>query len=227
MMSLTLALYAEGNSDDRFLTHIVQRTSKRILAEYRQSNVGVAPVVPITLFEKAPTREESILRAAKQATGYQALIVHSDADHPSYEKALNERILPGLRQIRVSQEKVCRQVLPIIPVQAIEAWILVDSETLCAEIRTNLSPRELGIPEKARQVEAISKPKQRLNEAIAKVNKQLRPHQRINVNILYESLGRGVRLERLKQLDAYRRFEQDLIGTFVALKLIPDTQRRS
>jgi hypothetical protein len=219
-MRLALALYGEGNTDDRFLTLIIQRTSRKILAEYRKSNVNVAPVEPIKLFEKTSTREENILQAARQAFRYQALIVHSDADNPSFNKALKERILPGFHLVQRSTEAVCEQLLPIIPVQAIEAWMLADIEVLCAEIRTDLSARELGIPEKAKQVELVSKPKLRLNEAVSKVNKQLRPHQRIDVNLLYEPLGSKLRLGRLSQLSAYQQFVNDLTDTLKSLSLI-------
>ena len=86
-MRLALARYGEGNTDDRFLTLIIQRTSRKILAVYRKNNIRVATVDPIKLFEKKSTREENILQAARQAFRYQALIVHSDADDPSREEA--------------------------------------------------------------------------------------------------------------------------------------------
>ncbi len=70
MMRLALALYAEGNTDDLFLPLIIQRTSKRILAEYGQSRVDVASVKPIKLIEKKRSRDENILQAAKQAIRY-------------------------------------------------------------------------------------------------------------------------------------------------------------
>jgi hypothetical protein len=219
-MRLVLALYGEGNTDDRFLTLIIQRTSRKILAEYRNSNINVAPVEPIKLFEKKLTRKENTLQAARQAFRYQALIVHSDADSPSNHKALKERILPGFHLVQQSKEAICEKLLPIIPVQAIEAWMLADYEVLCAELRTDLNVRELGIPERAKQVESISNPKLRLNEAISKVNKQLRPHQKIDVDSLYEPLGSKIRLERLSQLSAYQQFVNDLTDTLKSLSLI-------
>jgi Domain of unknown function (DUF4276) len=224
-MRLALALYGEGNTDDRFLTLILQRTSRKILAEYRKSNISVASVEPIKLFEKKPTREENILQAAIQAFRYQALIVHADADNPLYEDAMKYRILPGFDLVKQSKSSVCGQLLPIIPIQAVEAWMLADFETLGAELRTDLKAHELGIPEKTRQIEKISKPKFRLNNAIAIVNKQLRPNQRIDVSSLYEPLGRKIRLERLQPLSAYQRFESDLTRVFAALNLISEIQR--
>lgn len=225
-MRLALALYGEGHTDDRFLTLIIQRTSKKILAEYRKSNVSVASVEPIKLFEKKSSREENILQAAIQAFRYQALIVHSDADDPLNEDAMKYRISPGFDLVQRSKGSVCGQLLPIIPVQAVEAWMLADFETLCTELRTDLKAHELGIPEKPRQIEKISKPKLRLNDAIAIVNKQLRSNQRIHMSSLYEPLGRKIRLEQLHSLSAYQHFESDLTRVFAALNLIPEVQRK-
>ena len=70
-MRLALALYGEGNTDDRFLTLIIQRTSRKILAVYRKNSIRVATVDPIKLLEKKSTREENILQAARQAFRYQ------------------------------------------------------------------------------------------------------------------------------------------------------------
>ena len=224
-MKLALGLYGEGNTDDRFLTLIIQRTSKKILAVYRKNSIRVAIVDPIKLIQKKSTREENIIQAARQSFRYQALIVHSDADDPSREEALTKRILPGFHLVQQSKGVACEKLLPIIPIQAIEAWILADHEIFRAEMRTDLTAHELGIPEKAKQVESISKPKLRLNDAIARVNKQRRPNQRIDISSLYEPLGKNIRLERLKPLTAYQQFEKDLTETFIALNLIPRIDR--
>ncbi len=49
MMRLALALYAEGDTDDRFLPLIIERTSRKVLAEHEQNKVDVARVEPIKL----------------------------------------------------------------------------------------------------------------------------------------------------------------------------------
>lgn len=151
-MRVALALYAEGDTDDRFLTAIIQRTTRKILTEHRSKNFTIVPVEPIKLSEMRATRAENILQAARQAFSNQALIIHSDADHPSRVKAFVDRINPGLKLVEQSNEAVCEKVLPIIPVQAIEAWILADYQLLRTELRTDLSARDLGIPERAKQV---------------------------------------------------------------------------
>ncbi len=46
MMRLALALYAEGDTDDRFLPLIIERTSRKVLAErsHRHREVDLRPL---------------------------------------------------------------------------------------------------------------------------------------------------------------------------------------
>ena len=220
MMKLALALYAEGPTDDDFLPLIIQRTTQVILARYGQRKIIVPAIEPIKLGEKRPTRAECILQAALLAKRYHVLIVHSDADYPNRDKALQERIQPGFDLVQQSAVLLCKNLLPIIPIQAVEAWILADYEMLREELRTQLSTQDLDIPEKAKLVEAVAKPKQRLEEAVSKANRQLRSRQRIEMRSLYEPLGKKVRLERLNQLKAYQQFVQDLTTTLKKLSMI-------
>lgn len=84
-----------------------------------------------------------------------------------------------------------------------------------------MNGNELGIPERAKHVEAIAKPKRRLDAALAIVNQPLRPRQRIELISLYEPLGKKIRLDRLRQLSSYNQFVQDLTATLKKLTLIP------
>lgn len=220
MANLALALYAEGSTDDDFLPLIIQRTTQVILVRYGQRRIIVPAIELIKLDEKKSTRAECILQAATLANRYHALVVHSDADHPNREKALQERIQPGFDLVQQSSTAMCKNLLPIIPIQTVEAWMLVDHEMLRAELRTRLSTQDLEIPEKAKLVEAIAKPKQRLEEAVSKANRQLRLRQRIEVRSLYGPLGKKIRLERLSQLAAYQQFVQDLTSTLKKLNMI-------
>ena len=131
MRVLVLGFYAEGSTDYDFLPPIILRTAEKILAQYERSVMDEAVVSPIRLAaDQKKDRAESILLATQEACGYHALIVHSDADDPEPDKARVERIEPGFERVRQTDENVCRGLVPIIPVQAIEAWMLADYELL-------------------------------------------------------------------------------------------------
>ena len=220
MSTLLLALYCEGSTDHRFLPPVISQTARRILDSHQRNNIDVASIRLVEVKKKK--RPESILQAAREALGFHALIVHADADHPSPDKAWDERFESGYKLVQQTKEDICRDLLPIIPVQAIEAWMLADYELLLEEVGTKLSAYDLDIPVKASQVEAISKPKQRLKKAVrtAYASRSKR-HRAIDIDFLYQAMGERIKLERLMEVRSYVRFEEDLTGTLKNLNIIP------
>lgn len=222
MTTLALALYAEGRTDERFLPIIIQRTAERVLYQRGRTPVDVfGPVVlnhDITRTFKG--RAECILEAARRSAGYHALIVHADADHPSPDRAAAERIQPGFDLIRRAKESVCHQLLPIIPVQTIEAWMLADPEALQQVIGTNLDAQALGLPAQAHQVESDTSPKQTLHRTLQRaLAHRPRRRRRIDPGTVYEPLARRIDLERLGAVAAYQQFVHDMIEVLIALRL--------
>jgi len=218
---LTLALYCEGTTDERFLSPVIRRTAEQVLAQHGSKQMDTL-VLPIELTkDQKKNRNESILYAARNSYGYDALIVHADADDPKYEKALVQRYNPGYSLVQQKREKVCLDLLPIIPVQAIEAWMLADHTSLLMEIGTDVTAHELSIPEKAKQVEDISKPKQKLKTVVQKAYASRTKRKRdVDIDFLYQPLGEKIKLERLHAVPSYARFVEHLIALLKTLKLI-------
>jgi len=224
MNTLSLALYNEGSTDNRFLPPIIAKTARSILDNHQQNHVGVSEIRIIEVRRKK--RPESILQAALAASGYHALIVHADADHPQAYKARNERFEPGLQLVQQTNGDLCKNLLPIIPIQAIEAWMLADYQSLLMVIGTEMHPREFGIPEKAYQVESIAKPKRKLEEAMRKAYaSRTKRRRKTDIDFLYEPMGERISLERLSQVPSYQQFIEDLTQTLENIELIPRIHR--
>jgi hypothetical protein len=218
MRSLVLALYAEGPTDERFLSIIIQRTAEGLLLRLGQTVVDV--LTPIILRPKfthtLTSRAESILDVAQQAYGYHALIIHTDADHSTSEWAMNERIRPGIDLVQLRQNGVCHHLVPIIPVRMTEAWMLTDIRALQTVIGTDLSATALGIPEHPSLVDKLLEPKQILNQAIQNSGRR----RRIHLGTLYEPLARQIDLGHLQIVAAYQDFTNDLTNTLKILHFI-------
>lgn len=222
MTTLALALYAEGRTDERFLPIVIQRTAERILYQRGRKPVDVfGPVVlNHNIVRTFKGRAECILEAARRSAGYHALIVHADADHPSPDRAAIERIQPGFDLVHRAKESVCHQLLPIIPVQMTEAWMLADPEALRQVIGTNLETQALGLPAQAHLVESDTNPKQTLNQALqCALAHRPRRRRRIDPGTVYEPLARQINLERLGAVAAYQRFVHDMVQVLIALHL--------
>jgi hypothetical protein len=213
-------LYCEGPTDNRFLPPIIEKTARYILDALQLRHVSVSSLQVIEV--KRKKRPESILKAAQAASGYDVLIVHADADYPKSNKARNERFDPGLRLVQQTNGYLCKCLVPIIPIQAIESWMMADYKLLLSEIGTKLRPIDLGIPENAIQVESISKPKLRLKSAVhmAYASRSKR-HRQIDIDFLYEPLGQSISMERLKQVPSYQQFVNDLTEVLTDLYPIP------
>ena len=225
MTALVLALYAEGHADEGFLPVVIQRTAEQVLARRGRTIVDVLEPISLnhTIDRQFPTRVERMLEAARRASGYHALIVHADADYPSPDRALLERFIPGqtrVRQARQAQESVCEHLVPIIPVQMTEAWMLADPDALREVIGVHLAAEALGTPAHPHQVESDPDPKQTLNAVIQNALAQRsRRRRRIALGSVYEPLARQIDLAKLGSVPAYTQFVTDLTQTLIALGL--------
>lgn len=220
MRMLILALYPEGSTDARFLPPIIQRTAERIIAQYGQDVVDVSELV-IVPKQQHQRREACILSAARHVCHCHALIVHSDADERTPDRALSERIQPGFDLVSRSNEEVCKHLIPVIPVQMIEAWMLADQSALCQVIGTDLSPQNLGLPSRPTEVERDANPKRTLNAVIQRAI-SARPHRRrqLDFSTRQESLARTVNLDTLYSVPSYREFILNFKKTLAELKFI-------
>lgn len=219
MRVLVLGLYAEGSTDERFLEPIIRRTTEELLAANDGGNAWDEAIIMLIRLsaEQRVSRAQSILAAAEKAQGCHLLIVHADADGPTPDKALAERFQPGLMLVKQAGTNVCQDLLPIIPIQEIEAWLLADREILLKELKTNQGTRIPGIPP-AQRIENTARPKEQLDNIIRVVNST--QGWSISRKELYEPLGETVRLEKLAALSAYRQFTVDLTEALTNLSVI-------
>ncbi len=220
MNMLVMGLYVEGPTDDRFLPVIIQRTAEQILLQYDRTEVTVLEPIVIKKHPDIAHRDESILRAARDADGYHALIIHADADGPTRDEAFHYRFEPGNTLVQACTEKVCKDILPIIPVRMIEAWMLADLDQFRNALGIKMSQQELGLHSRAKQVESYHDPK----AVIDRVIRQTYPDKpqrwgRIRGQ-LYADLAPMIRLSQLNDVPAYQQFVSDLTSTLKAINII-------
>jgi hypothetical protein len=215
--TLSLALYCEGKTDKHFLPKIIERTAEKIIRSHATNYVDILPVTVKDVIKQE--RGHDILEAAKQAYGYDILIVHKDADSRTYEETITRCIEPGCTLVQRSSAAVCQKLVPIIPIREIEAWMIADRERLrdLLEIKERL--QNLHLPKRAVLVESDPDPKATLNRIIAKAESERR--RKIERKEFYESLALDVRIERLEQVPAYRKFSDELDKALRELNIIP------
>lgn len=214
MQALVLALYAEGTTDEHFLPPIIQRTAEVVIAARGRTTVDVLDPWVVKVEPGLNERATCILAAARQTEGFHALIIHADADHPTPERALHERIQPGMD--RVTAAGVRHTLIPLIPVRMTEAWLLADPEALLHVIGTNMTATALGLPEREHLVESDPDPRQTLHRVVRDATALRRRRRRqFHADELYAPLARIINLERLCKVPSYQQFVEDFT---VALK---------
>jgi len=110
-------------------------------------------------------------------------------------------------------ERLCKNLVAIVPVQMTEAWMLSDKALLKAEIGTSINNRDLGID---RSPEAYADPKQAIKTAIRRARQGLTRRRRRDLTIaeLYSPVGQKISLDALEGLASYQKFKKAVKGAF-------------
>lgn len=219
---IIVALTTEGTTDVRFLENIVQQAFEHVAQECPK-NVDILFQTLETTKTSKGSFPEYVVAASHEAflNGATTIAVHSDADRNTYEKRKEYNFIPAEKAIADKpEEDLCRLITPIIPVRMIEAWMLADKELLKVEIGTRLSDHDLGIdgdPEK------MADPKEKISVAIRIANEHAthkNPIRQIDISELYEILGQSLNPEKLKTLESYNLFLEEIRRTYKKLGIL-------
>ena len=211
----------EGSTDVRFLRKIIERSFEEIAYECQGD---VEPVVwPLDVKKTDLSFSEYALKAAQQGVeeiGMMILCIHSDADDATNQNVLDNKIAPARELINAqSDDTTCKILVPAIPVQMMESWMLADKDLLKNEIGTTKTDNELGIN---RSPESITDPKAVIEEAIRIARQEItrRRRKELRISDLYLPVGQKVSIDKLKGLPSYRRFQEDIRQAYRELHLM-------
>lgn len=217
-----IGLFTEGKTDIRFLESIVKRTFDEVALEcYGEVETDIRH---IKINKTSLNFVEQVLKASSEGLenyGIMILCVHTDADNQSDYIAYQNKINPS--QIALNNkndDKYCKILAAIVPVQMIEAWMLADKSLFKKEIGTEISDEDLKIN---RDPETISNPKIIIEEAIRIARADLTKRRRGNLTIseLYLPLGQKTPIEKLDFLPSFLKFKESIRATYRKLNYMP------
>lgn len=213
MHYLGLALYAEGPTDERFLSPVLLRLCADVCAQESRYQVEINDEMLVLghspKLKDAP-RAERVAEAARQARGaWSILFVHADADG-DHAKARRERAQPALDRLRLEFDQG-GQGVAVIPVQATEAWAICDGDAIRRVFGTTLTDRALALPSNVAAIERMADPKQCFHASFSasRVTAGRRRPSR-SADETLGALGECVAMERLRQLTGFRVVENEL-----------------
>lgn len=202
---ILIGFIAEGPTDIRFLSSVIRRTFEKIALNCHET-IEILDVIPLKT--ETGTFVQKVMKAAQlgqKVHGISVLCVHSDADAPSDATVMQHKFKPAMDAISNMENEAYRNIVPVVPVQMIEAWMLADMELLKEQIGTNMSNHDLGLN---RAPESITDPKFVIDETIrlARASLPKRWRWELKRTELYQPIGSAIELDKLASLPSYRKF---------------------
>ena len=220
MKQLFVGLIAEGTTDVRFLKNVIYRSITE-LSWQCDSQVEVFDIREIAV--DGDTFSDKMLAASKSAfeCGISVLCIHADSDARSIKEVMQNKFSPFFEALKdMPEEDYCKHIIPTIPIQMIESWMLADKELFKQQINA-IEKRDvdLGI-EKA--PEKYSDPKSTIEQAIriAMSGQSKKKRDQISISDLYEVLGNSIELTKLRTIPSFADFENNVINVFKEIGLM-------
>jgi Domain of unknown function (DUF4276) len=130
--------------------------------------------------------------------GLSAIFVHMDADGRTLDRALKTKWQPWLNECQDNKNRW----IPIIPIKMLESWLLADREALAKTLI--LQPRQIDDYLDSTNPEAITEPKQRLNQLV-KLGK-------LKATLGFEeALAKRANISVLETLPSFRFFSNEIL----------------
>lgn len=211
MMQLFIGLIAEGSTDVRFLKNVVEKSIQEV-AWQCNNQVEIFPITEIAA--EGDRFVDKMLAASKcacQNYGISILCIHADSDNRTIDAVFQNKFEPLFSVLRsLDEEEYCKHIIPTIPIQMIESWMLADKDLLRRLINArDMSNAELGIE---RAPESYADPKTAIENAIriAMAKQPKKRRTQIGIADLYEILGNRLSLEKLRSIPSFVRFEENV-----------------
>lgn len=211
----------EGTTDERFLETIIERTFVDIAFECL---VDVEPVVKFLNVDKIGLGfSDYVCKASQQGVdeiGMMVLCVHADADAKTIENVIDNKFNPAQKQLDSENDNTtCKIIVPVIPIQMMESWMLADKQLFKTEIGTKLTDSELKIN---KDPESFSDPKSVIEEAIriSRLHLTKKRRKKLTIGEIYMPIGQKVSIKELETIPSYRCFQEQVRIAYRKLHLI-------
>lgn len=217
-----IGISSEGPTDNRFLSGIVKRTFDEIgsiCSAQIETEIILLPILEKTNFVDWVTQSSHI---GFSDFGINVLCIHADSDEETDQTAYNFKFYPAIQKLtETAEQDFCKVLVPVIPVQMIESWMLADKDLLKIEIGTDKDLGELGWN---KHPESFSNPKKAIEDGIriGWQHRSRRHRDQIGIGELYQPIGAKINLNKLRELPSYIKFEESVKTAFRELNLLHD-----
>ncbi len=215
MYQLFIGLIAEGNTDVRFLKSVIYNSIQDISWDC-DSEIEIFDIREIKA--EGDGFVEKMLAASHTATnqyGISILCIHTDSDDRTIQSVMENKFTPFFAELdKMDNLEYCKHIIPTIPIQMIESWMLADRDLLKQLINAvGIRDVDLGLE---RDPESYADPKAAIENAIniAMSHQPKKRRDSIKISDLYETLGNRLSLERLRSIPSFNHFEESVRQNF-------------
>jgi hypothetical protein len=210
---LRIAFCGEGSSDSRIVPTIIEK----IIRELTPAESFDLQIIT----QNWDTRRQfpdAFVNVVRQAQPlYHVLVAHLDADGPDDRRVREHKIAPAEMALANLQPAT----LPIVwavPVQAIEAWLLVSAEAFATTLTgRNNRANEIDLPAHPERLHRDEAKRLYAEYVYTLLGRSRRQRKRIDPGRFQADVAEETPLDVLRRLPAFRRFEDHLSGTLIAL----------
>lgn len=220
MRQLLIGLTAEGTTDIRFLKSVIAKSIQELSWQCNQQ-IEIFEISEISAH--GVSFVEKMLNASKRAgqEGITILCIHADSDKRSIDMVMHNKFSPFFSELKqMSEDEFCKHIIPTIPIQMIESWMLADKALLRQLINAKkLSDKDLGIDKSPEQ---YADPKSVIENAIRKSlsGETKKKRDQIGIEDLYELLGNRLSLQSLRTIPSFVQFEENVMRVFKEIGLM-------
>jgi len=196
---ITIGYVTEGTTDKRFLEAIIRKTFEEIAFGCPSLIEVYDPIhIDMCLGDTYVAQVEATASEA-YSKGISVLCIHVDSDSAKDINVMKNKILPAFNNVEnIQDQRLCKNLVALIPMQMSEAWMLADKNLFKEEVGTNLSDEDLGINKKP---ELFADPKGVIEEALRRAQIQLpRRRNKILISDIYQPIGQKLSLQSLRGL---------------------------
>lgn len=161
MMAVRFALIAEGRTEEALLGHLRELCLRGGVGDVEDVWADDLLNVFDDVGKDIASRVRAILRADPAIN---LLFIHRDAD------ARSDQVRRAEIERGVASSDCMMAYVPIIPIQEIEAWLLVDPDAIRRVVANPGGKDDLGLP-KLGQIEQRASPKEILRDALRQASK--------------------------------------------------------
>lgn len=218
-MQIFVGLIAEGSTDYKFLEPVIAKVFIEIAFDCKVQ-------IDITVTKIDSLRGESFVEFVSNASrkgweeyGISILVIHADADSHTNSNTYTYKIEPATTHLAMQDENYCKIIVPLVPIQETESWMLADKDFFRSAINTRKNEVDLGI---IGDPESFTDPKARITEAIriGRADMPRKIRDSLNISDLYGLIGQGMNLDRLEALTSFQDFKNKIRDSFRELKLL-------